>query len=90
VHKNIEMHPEPLHIRFVCWLSFDHRFMEGSMRRGKQQGLAGLLLMVLLIMGAGSMLSACNTVSGAGQDVSTVGNAVSSGAQQTKRATGLP
>jgi predicted small secreted protein len=84
------MHPEPLHIRFVCRLSFDHRFMEGSMTRGKQQGLAGLLLMLLLMMGAGSMLSACNTVSGAGQDVSTVGNAVSSGAQQTKRATGLP
>jgi predicted small secreted protein len=46
--------------------------------------------MVLVMMGAGSMLSACNTVAGAGQDVSTVGNAVTSGAQQTRRATGLP
>ena len=60
------------------------------MRHGKQQGLAGLLLMLLILTGASTMLSACNTVAGAGQDVSTVGNAVSSGAQQTRRATGLP
>jgi predicted small secreted protein len=60
------------------------------MKRGKQQGLAGLFLAVLILSGAGSVLSACNTVAGAGQDVSTVGNAVTSGAQQTRRATGLP
>jgi len=60
------------------------------MRYGKQQRLAGLLLLVLAVTGAGSILSACNTVAGAGQDVSTVGNAVTSGAQQTRRATGLP
>jgi predicted small secreted protein len=60
------------------------------MKRGKQQGLAGLFLTVLILTGAGSVLSACNTVAGAGQDVSTVGNAVTSGAQQTMRATGLP
>jgi predicted small secreted protein len=60
------------------------------MRRGTQSGLAGLLLLILMLAGAGSMLSACNTVAGAGQDVSTVGNAVSTGANQTRRATGLP
>jgi predicted small secreted protein len=60
------------------------------MSHGKHQGLAGLLLVLLMLTGAGSILSACNTVAGAGQDVSTVGNAVSSGAQQTKKATGLP
>jgi len=60
------------------------------MRHGKQQGLVGLLLMLLILAGASSMLSACNTVAGAGQDVSGVGNAVSSGAEQTRRATGLP
>ena len=60
------------------------------MRHRKQPGLAGLLLMLLILTGSSSMLSACNTVAGAGQDVSTVGNAVSSGAQQTRRATGLP
>jgi predicted small secreted protein len=60
------------------------------MKHGKHYGLVGLLLVVLMLTGAGTILSACNTVAGAGQDVSTVGNAVTSGAQQTKRATGLP
>ena len=81
---------EPLQIGVVSTVGFDRRFLEGSMRRGRHYGLAGLLLVVLAVTGVGSMLSACNTVAGAGQDVSTVGNAVTSGAQQTKRATGLP
>jgi predicted small secreted protein len=79
-----------LQIRIVSLRDFDWRFLEVQMRHGKQQGLAGLLLMLLILTGAASILSACNTVAGAGQDVSTVGNAVSSGAQQTRRATGLP
>jgi predicted small secreted protein len=45
---------------------------------------------MLMLTGAGSILSACGTVAGAGQDVSTIGNAVTSGAEQTRRATGLP
>jgi predicted small secreted protein len=81
---------EPLQIRVVFSVSFDQWFLEVSMRRGKQQGLAGLLLMVLMLTAGASILSACNTVAGAGQDVSTVGNAVTSGAEQTRRATGLP
>ena len=60
------------------------------MRNEKQQRLAGFLLMLLILTGASSMLSACSTVAGAGQDVSTVGNAVTTGAEQTRRATGLP
>ena len=60
------------------------------MRNEKQQGLAGFLLMLLILTGASSMLSACSTVAGADQDVSTVGNAVTTGAEQTRRATGLP
>jgi predicted small secreted protein len=60
------------------------------MRHGKRYGLAGLLLLALMLTGGGSLLSACSTVAGAGQDVSTVGNAVTSGANQTRRATGLP
>jgi predicted small secreted protein len=60
------------------------------MRHERQHGVVGLLLVVLMLTGAGSILSACNTVAGAGQDVSTVGNAVTSGAEQTRRATGLP
>ena len=79
---------ELLQIRAVCPIGFDQWFLEVPMR--KQQGLAGLLLVVLMLTGAGSILSACGTVAGAGQDVSTVGNAVTSGAEQTRRATGLP
>jgi predicted small secreted protein len=60
------------------------------MRDRKMQRLAGLLLALLMLTGAGSMLSACGTVAGAGQDVSTVGKAVTTGAEQTRRATGLP
>ena len=60
------------------------------MRHGKQHGLAGVLLVVLMLAGGSSLLSACSTVAGAGQDVSTVGNAVTTGAEQTRRATGLP
>ena len=60
------------------------------MRNEKQQGLAGFLLMLLILTGASSMLWACSKVAGAGQGVSTVGNAVTTGAEQTRRATGLP
>jgi len=51
---------------------------------------AGMFLAILMLMGAGSLLSACNTVAGAGQDVSAVGRTVTTGAEQTKRATGVP
>jgi predicted small secreted protein len=81
---------ELLQIRGVSSIGVDQWFLEVPMRRGKQQGLAGLLLVVLMLTGAGSILSGCGTVAGAGQDVSTVGNAVTSGAEQTRRATGLP
>lgn len=57
-------------------------------RRG--YGKAGMFLAILMLMGAGSLFSACNTVAGAGQDVSTIGRTVTSGAEQTKRATGVP
>jgi predicted small secreted protein len=49
-----------------------------------------MLLAILMLTGAGSLLAACNTVAGAGQDVSAVGRTVTSGAEQTKRATGAP
>ena len=51
---------------------------------------AGLLLVALVLLGVGSMLSACNTVAGAGQDVSAIGHTVTGGANQTQRATGAP
>ena len=60
------------------------------MRHGKRYGAAGLILAALMLIGVGSLMSACNTVAGAGQDVSTIGNTVTSGAEQTRRATGIP
>jgi predicted small secreted protein len=64
--------------------------MEALMRREKCWAAAGLLLAAMILTGVGSLLSACNTVSGAGQDVSAVGRTVTTGAEQTKRATGIP
>jgi predicted small secreted protein len=56
----------------------------------KSYGVPGMLLAILLLTGAGSLLAACNTVAGAGQDVSAIGRTVTTGAEQTKRATGVP
>ncbi len=42
------------------------------------------VLAILAMLGAASVLSACNTVAGAGQDVSATGQAVSNGAQKLK------
>ena len=50
----------------------------------------GILLSALLMLALGSLVTACNTVAGAGQDVSNVGHAVSRGATQTQHATGVP
>ncbi|MGC2199187.1 MAG: entericidin [Stellaceae bacterium] len=53
-------------------------------------GIAGLFLAIFMLAAASSLLSACNTVAGAGQDVSAIGHTVTSGAEQTKKATGVP
>ena len=60
------------------------------MRDRGRYAKAGMFLAILMLMGGGSLLSACNTVAGAGQDVSAVGRTVTTGAEQTKRATGVP
>lgn len=60
------------------------------MRQRRRRGAVGLVLGALMLLGMGSVLSACNTVAGAGQDVSAIGNTVTGGAAQTQRATGAP
>jgi predicted small secreted protein len=60
------------------------------MRQEKRYGAAGLFLAALMLLGTGSLLSACNTVAGAGQDVSAIGHDVTGGATQTQRQTGVP
>ena len=49
-----------------------------------------LVLAIFAVLGAGMLLSACGTVAGAGQDVSAIGNTVTGGAVQARRATGMP
>ena len=49
-----------------------------------------LVLAIFAVLGGGMLLSACGTVAGAGQDVSAIGNTVTGGAVQTRRATGMP
>jgi predicted small secreted protein len=60
------------------------------MTRNKSSAVAGIFLAIFMLTGIGSLLSACNTVAGAGQDVSTIGRTVTTGAEQTRRATGVP
>ena len=45
-----------------------------------------LVLGLLAALGAAPLLSACNTVEGAGEDVSAAGRAVTNSAEQTKKA----
>lgn len=40
----------------------------------------------LALAGVTTALSACNTIAGAGQDISATGNALSGGAEKTKQA----
>jgi predicted small secreted protein len=60
------------------------------MRPRQRSGVVGLLLGAALVLGLGSLLAACNTVAGAGQDVSAVGHAVTNGASQVRQSTGVP
>ena len=43
-----------------------------------------IFLTALMLAGMAASLSACNTVAGAGQDVSATGHAVTSGAEKLK------
>jgi entericidin B len=43
-----------------------------------------VLLSLLVPSGATALLSACNTTAGVGEDISATGNAITSGAEQSK------
>ena len=49
-----------------------------------RKSLAIFVIGLLLLSGATALLSACNTTAGMGQDISATGNAITSGAQQSK------
>ena len=80
----------PIASRIVSDSGFDLWFRRFIMKSETRNRTAKLLLAALVLMGMGSLLSACNTVAGAGQDVSAIGHTVTSGASQTQRATGVP
>ena len=49
-----------------------------------RRSLTDDFLNLILLSGTTALLSACNTISGAGQDVSAAGRAVTTGAEQNK------
>jgi entericidin A len=49
-----------------------------------RKNLAMAFLSLLLLTGAATMLTACNTAAGVGEDVSAVGHTVTGGAERLK------
>ncbi len=47
---------------------------------------AAAITIALVLSGAATLLSACNTLAGAGQDISATGHAITGGADKTKQA----
>jgi entericidin B len=58
------------------------RVLEEEMRKG----FSSALLAIFIMAGAASMLSACNTARGFGEDMSAAGNALSNSAEKSKDA----
>jgi predicted small secreted protein len=51
---------------------------------GMRKTIAKIALCVLVLTGAASALSACNTMAGAGEDMSSAGHAVTNSAEKNK------
>ena len=49
-----------------------------------RKNLAIALVSILMLAGAASLLSACNTTSGAGKDISATGRAITRSADENK------
>ena len=54
--------------------------------RSVRARMAAVAITALTLAGAAALLSACNTVAGAGQDISATGRAVTGGAEKTQQA----
>jgi predicted small secreted protein len=55
-----------------------------DVQRGGTRRTAGVLLTLVVAAGAVTLLSACNTTSGLGKDVSATGRAVTDSAERVK------
>jgi entericidin B len=51
-----------------------------------RKGVASALLAIFVLAGAATVLSACNTTRGFGEDMSAAGQALSNSAEKTKNA----
>ena len=49
-----------------------------------RKNIVAVLLSILLLSGAASLLSACNTTAGAGEDISATGHAITNSAERDK------
>jgi predicted small secreted protein len=49
-----------------------------------RKNTVAILLSILLLSGAASLLSACNTTAGAGKDISATGDAITDSAEKNK------
>jgi entericidin B len=66
-----------------CDMTNDHPRAPNSARSGARR-TAGVLLTLVVAAGAVTLLSACNTTSGLGKDVSATGRAVTDSAERVK------
>jgi len=67
--------------RFISSASTDRRISKESPMR---KNLAIALVSIFMLAGAASLLSACNTTSGAGKDISATGRAITRSADENK------
>jgi len=54
--------------------------------RDIRRRLAAAMVTAFVLAGAASILSACNTTAGVGEDISATGHAITGGADKTKQA----
>ena len=54
--------------------------------RDNRRRLAVAMVTAFVLAGAASILSACNTTAGVGEDISATGHAITGGAEKTKQA----
>lgn len=65
-----------------CFISFASTNWRMSKESPMRKNLAILLVSLLLLSGAATLLSACNTTSGAGKDISATGHAITRSANE--------
>ena len=81
-HSTREMHPTAKLARFIC--EAPQRGAKTQRRQTMRKNLAIAFTSLVVLFGASTFLSACNTVQGVGQDVSHAGREISEEAKEHK------